>query len=172
MEHCRPKRPGDTTGIGPGLDRSKAGAQWWRSTDLCAIGGAERGERQQGDRRGRTLAITNPQRGEGATRSSWWRVWCKALLCGLSVIPAGRFCRAIQQKSDNAASKRFFDLFMPGNWLRDTRGRISIPIVFASMVYQNASTLLDPPYQVSTLHGMTNSPTLRAPEMCPPARSR
>jgi hypothetical protein len=55
------------------------------------------------------------------------------LLYGLSVIPAGRFGRAIQQKSDNAASKRLFDLSMPGNWLRDTCGRISIPIVFAFM---------------------------------------
>ena len=94
------------------------------------------------------------------------------LFCGLSVIPAGRFGRAIQQKSDNAASKRLFDLSMPGNWLRDTCGRIPIPIVFASMAYQNASTLLDRPYQVSTLHGMTNSPTLRAPGIRPPERSR
>jgi hypothetical protein len=119
-----------------------------------------------------TLAITSPQRGKGETRSSWWRVWCMALFCGQSVIAAGRIYQGIQQKTENAACERFLDLTMPGHRLRDTCRWISIPIVFTSMAYQNASTLLDRPEQISPLHGMTNSPTLRAPGICPPERSR
>ena len=119
-----------------------------------------------------TLAITSPQRGKGETRSSWWRVWCMALFCGQSVIAAGRIYREIQQKTENAACERFLDLTMPGHRLRDACRWISIPIVFTSMAYQDASTLLDRPDQISPLHGMTNSPTLRAPGICPPERSR
>jgi len=121
---------------------------------------------------GLTLDITSPERGKGETRSSWWRVWCMALFCGQSVIAAGRIYRGIQQKTENAACERFLDLTMPGHRLRDTCRGISIPIVFTSMAYQNASTLLDRPDQISPLHGMTNSPTLRAPGICPPERSR
>ena len=119
-----------------------------------------------------TLAITRPQGGKGETRSSWWRVWCMALFCGQSAIAAGRAYRAIQQKTDNAASERFLNFTMPGHWLRDTCSRIAIPIVFTSMSDQNASSLFDQSDQIGPLHGMTNSPTLRAPEMCPPERSR
>jgi hypothetical protein len=122
--------------------------------------------------RSATLAITSPQGSKGATRSSRWRVWYVALFCGQSVIAVGRFYRAIQQEADNATCKRFLDLSVPRNWLRDTCSWISIPIVFASEAYQDASTLFDRPDQVSPLHGMTNSPTLRAPGICPPERSR
>jgi len=119
-----------------------------------------------------TLAITSPQRGKGETRSSWWRVWCMALFCGQLVIAAGRIYRGIHQKTENAACERFLDLTMPWHRLRDTCRWISIPIVFTSMAYQDASTLLDRPDQISPLHGMTNLPTLRAPGICPPERSR
>jgi hypothetical protein len=117
-------------------------------------------------------AITSPQSWNGETRSSWWRVWCMALFCGQSVIAGGRFYRAIQQKTDNAACKRFLDLSMPWHWLRDTCSWISIPIMLTSMANQDASTLLNRPDQISPLHGMTNSPTLRAPGIWPPERSR
>jgi hypothetical protein len=119
-----------------------------------------------------TLAITSPQRGKGETRSSWWRVWCMALFCGQSAVAAERVYRALQQKTDDAACERFLNFMMPGYWLRDTCSWISIPIVFTSMSDQDASSVLDRPDQISPLHGMINSPTLRAPAMCPPERSR
>jgi hypothetical protein len=119
-----------------------------------------------------TLAITWPQGGKGETRTSWWRVWCMALFCGQSAIAAGGVYRAIQQKTDNAACEQFLNFTMPRNWLRDTCSQIPVPIVFTSMSDQDASSLFDQSDQISPLHGMTNSPTLRAPKMCPPERSR
>jgi hypothetical protein len=95
-----------------------------------------------------------------------------ALFCGQSDIAAGRSCRSIQQKTDNVACERFLDFAMPGHWLRDTCSWIAIPIVFTPMSDENASSLFDQSDQIDPLHGMTNSPTLRAPEMCPPERSR
>lgn len=95
-----------------------------------------------------------------------------ALFCGQSAVTAERICRAIQQKANDAACEGFLDFTMPGHWLRDPCGWISIPIVFTAMSDQYASSLFDRADLISSLHGMTNSPTLRAPGMCPPERSR
>jgi len=95
-----------------------------------------------------------------------------ALFCGQSFIDAGRVYRAIQQKSDNAACERFLNFTMPGHRLRDTCSWIAIPIMFTSVTDQNASSLFDQSDQIGPLHGMTNLPTLRAPAICPPERSR
>ena len=88
-----------------------------------------------------------------------------ALFCGQSAIAAGQVYRAIQQETDNAACERFLNFTMPGNWLRDTCSQIAVPIMFASMSDQDASSLFDQSDQIGPLHGMTNSPTLRAPKM-------
>lgn len=75
-------------------------------------------------------------------------------------------------ETNDAACEGFLDFTMPGHWLRDPCCWISIPIVLTSMPDQHASSLFDRPDQISSLHGMTNSPILRAPRLCPPERSR
>lgn len=71
--------------------------------------------------------------------------------------------RALQQKPNDVTRQEFFDLSMPWHRLRNARHGIPIPIMLATVAHKNATTLLKRPDQIRALHGMTNSPTLRAP---------
>ena len=79
--------------------------------------------------------------------------------------------RALQQKPHDVTRQSFFDLSMPWHRLRNARHGIPIPIMLATVAHKHAATLLKSPDQIRALHGMTNSPTLRAPGTCPPERS-
>ena len=71
MEHCQSKRPGVTTGAGRVWTIQGLARNGWRSIDLCAGSGADRGERQQGDRRGRTLPLSGRQGAWGGLAKSF-----------------------------------------------------------------------------------------------------
>ena len=75
------------------------------------------------------------------------------------------------QHADDVPSQVVLDFSMTWNRLRDTRGRVAVPVVLAAMAYQNAAHPLDRLDQVRSLHETLSSPTLRIPGITPLVRS-
>ena len=100
------------------------------------------------------------------------RVRCIAWFCAPSVIVRRRIFRAFRKEPNDSPSQRFLDLSISRHGLGHTRGWIAIPVVLASMPHQDATAGFDRSDQIDSFHGITNSPTLRAPGIWPPERSR
>jgi hypothetical protein len=73
----------------------------------------------------------------------------------------------IAQHFDNVSCQVIFDFTVPRYWLRNTGTRIAIPIMLGTVANQHASKSFDRLDQVDSLHGSTNSSTLRIPGIEP-----
>jgi hypothetical protein len=57
----------------------------------------------------------------------------------------------------------FLDFAMAGDGLRDTRRRVAIPIMLATVANENAAIAFDGPDQGDPFHETTSSSTFRMP---------
>ena len=121
---------------------------------------------------GRTAAISRSQPMDYPHRRTLSRVRCIAWFCAPSVIVRRSIFRAFRKETNDSPSQWLLDLSMSRHGLGHTRGWIAIPVVLASMPHQDAPAGFDRSDQIDLFHGITNSPTLRAPGIWPPERSR
>ncbi len=83
--------------------------------------------------------------------------------CTSSRIVGRTLLRAFREEAYDTPCERLLNLAMSRHRLRYACGWIAIPVVSAAVPYQDTSACFDRSDQIDAFHGITNSPTLRAP---------